>query len=112
MKKNFIERSRFAFSSRWARVITVCPIAPSVLRLRRSRLSSAGLYPPPLGEVYALRMFSTEQDRLKSHRKLDSSVGPWKANWLFIGHPEAGERSAVIYTLLGSCRRHGITPFE
>jgi hypothetical protein len=29
---------------------------------------------------------------------------------MFIGHPEAGERSAVIYTLLGSCRRHGLTP--
>jgi transposase len=28
------------------------------------------------------------------------------------GHPDAGERSAVIYTLLGSCRRHGINPFE
>jgi len=23
-----------------------------------------------------------------------------------------GERSAVIYTLLGSCRRHGINPFD
>jgi len=28
------------------------------------------------------------------------------------GHPEAGERSTVIYTLLGSCRRHGINPFD
>jgi hypothetical protein len=27
-------------------------------------------------------------------------------------HPDAGERSAVIYTLLGSCRRHGINPFD
>jgi len=35
-----------------------------------------------------------------------------KRNWLFIGHPAAGERSAVIYTLLGSCRRHGINPFD
>jgi transposase len=35
-----------------------------------------------------------------------------KKNWLFIGHPEAGERSAVIYTLLGSCRRHGVNPFD
>jgi transposase len=35
-----------------------------------------------------------------------------KKNWLFIGHPEAGERSAVIYTLLGSCRRHGINPSD
>ena len=34
-----------------------------------------------------------------------------KKNWMFIGHPEAGERSAIIYTLLGSCRRHGINPF-
>ncbi len=24
----------------------------------------------------------------------------------------AGERSAVIYTLLGSCRRHSINPFD
>jgi transposase len=31
---------------------------------------------------------------------------------LFVGHPEAGERSAVIYTLLGSCRRHGVNPFD
>lgn len=35
-----------------------------------------------------------------------------KKNFLFIGHPAAGERSAVIYTLLGSCRRHGINPFD
>jgi len=35
-----------------------------------------------------------------------------KKNWLFVGHPEAGERSAVIYTLLGSCGRHGINPFD
>jgi len=31
---------------------------------------------------------------------------------LFVGHPEAGERSAVIYSLLGSCRRHRINPFD
>jgi len=35
-----------------------------------------------------------------------------KRNWLFVGHPEAGERSAVIYSLLGSCRRHGINLFD
>jgi hypothetical protein len=29
----------------------------------------------------------------------------------FVGHPEAGERSVVIYTLLGSCRRHSLNPF-
>ncbi len=39
-----------------------------------------------------------------------SAIG--KKNFLFFGHPEAGERSAVIYTLLGSCRRHGVNPFD
>ena len=31
---------------------------------------------------------------------------------MFIGHPEAGQRSAVIYSVLGSCRRHGLNPAE
>jgi transposase len=35
-----------------------------------------------------------------------------KKNWLFIGAPEAGQRSAIIYTLLGNCRRHGVNPYE
>ena len=35
-----------------------------------------------------------------------------KKNFLFIGHPQAGWRSAVIYSVLGSCRRLGIDPHE
>lgn len=35
-----------------------------------------------------------------------------KKNWLFIGHPKAGEKSAIIYSLLGSCRRAGVPPLE
>lgn len=35
-----------------------------------------------------------------------SAVG--KKNWLFIGHPDAGWRSATIYSILVSCRRRGI----
>lgn len=35
-----------------------------------------------------------------------------KKNWLFFGHPEAGERSAIIYTILESCKRRGINPRE
>lgn len=37
-----------------------------------------------------------------------SAVG--KRRWLFIGHPEAGWRSAVIYTMIQSCRRYGLNP--
>ena len=33
-----------------------------------------------------------------------------RRSWLFIGHPDAGWRSAVIYSIVGSCRRRGIEP--
>jgi hypothetical protein len=33
-----------------------------------------------------------------------------RRRWLFIGHPAAGGRSAVIDSLIVSCRRHGINP--
>jgi hypothetical protein len=33
-----------------------------------------------------------------------------KKNWLFIGHPQAGQRSAIIYSIVVSCRRHGKDP--
>ena len=28
----------------------------------------------------------------------------------FIGHPKAGQRSAIIYTMVENCRLHGIDP--
>lgn len=39
-----------------------------------------------------------------------SAIG--RKNWLFIGHPQAGWRSAVIYSVVVSCRRRGIDPWE
>lgn len=38
-----------------------------------------------------------------------SAIG--KKNWLFIGHPDAGDRSAIIYSIVVSCQRHGIDPW-
>jgi predicted DNA-binding transcriptional regulator AlpA len=35
-----------------------------------------------------------------------------RKRWLFIGHPQAGWRSAVIYTIIQSCRRRRINPQE
>ena len=41
----------------------------------------------------------------------------WKAfhkkkNWLFIGSSTAGDKGAIIYSLIGSCRRLGINPHQ
>lgn len=35
-----------------------------------------------------------------------------KKNWLFVGHPEAGERAAILYSILISCQRLDIQPLE
>jgi hypothetical protein len=34
-----------------------------------------------------------------------------RKNWLFIGHPDAGWRSAVIYSIVASCKRARIDPY-
>ena len=34
-----------------------------------------------------------------------------KKNWLFIGAAEAGKKTAILYTIVESCRRHGIDPY-
>ena len=39
-----------------------------------------------------------------------SAVG--RKRWLFIGQPDAGWRSAVIYTIIQSCRPHGVNTQE
>jgi transposase len=44
---------------------------------------------------------------------IENSIRPTavgRKRWLFIGHPDAGWRSAVIYSVLVSCRRRGINP--
>lgn len=35
-----------------------------------------------------------------------------KKNWLFVGDQDAGERGAILYTIIESCRLHQIDPFE
>jgi hypothetical protein len=63
----------------------------------------------------ALNQFITDGTLEIDNNLIENSIRPsaiGKRNFLFFGHPEAGERSAVIYTLLGSCRRQGINPFN
>jgi transposase len=49
-------------------------------------------------------------DNLVENDVRPSVVG--RKRWLFIGHPDAGWRSAVISTIIQSCRRRGINPQE
>jgi Transposase IS66 family/IS66 C-terminal element len=44
---------------------------------------------------------------------VENAIRPSKLgakNWLFVGHPDAGDRAAVLYSLIVSCQRHGKDP--
>jgi transposase len=34
-----------------------------------------------------------------------------KKNWLFLGDAEAGQRGAILYTIIDSCRYRAIDPY-
>lgn len=81
--------------------------------LPRSLLGGAIAY--ALGQWERLNVFCGDGRVEIDNNGVENAIRPTavgKKNWLFIGHPEAGERSAVIYTLLENCRRLGINPQE
>lgn len=52
------------------------------------------------------------QTRLDTNA-VENAIRPSKLgvkNWLFVGHPDAGDRAAVLYSLVVSCQRRGHNP--
>jgi transposase len=99
---------------------------PIVDRFQRAlvRLKGTGRYLPQslLGQAidYALGQWPTLEVFLKDSRieidnnLVENAIRPTavgKKNWLFIGEAEAGQRSAIIYTLVENCRRRSMDPF-
>jgi transposase len=98
---------------------------PIVARLERAliQLKTSGRHLPQslLGTAldYALGQWPTLAVYLNDGRVevdnnlVENAIRPTaigKKNWLFIGQAEAGERSAIIYTVIESCRRRGLNP--
>jgi hypothetical protein len=99
---------------------------PIVKRLERAflRLKSSGRYLPQgllgIAMDYALGQWKTlevflEDGRVEIDNNLvENAIRPTaigKKNWLFMGDAEAGERGAIIYTIIESCRRRKIDPY-
>jgi transposase len=100
--------------------------APAIweaLKARAIELQPKFLPKSTLGS--AIRYFLDEYDALTGYLRdgsfeidnnlIENSIRPsavGKKRWLFIGHPQAGWRSAVIYSIIVSCRRRGINPQE
>lgn len=70
--------------------------------------------------AYALGQWSTltvylEDGRVEIDNNLvENAIRPTavgKKNWLFVGADTAGDRSAILYTVIESCRRRGLDPY-
>jgi transposase len=99
---------------------------PVIKRIERAliKLKASGRQLPqsPLGSAidYALGQWRTLEIYLGDGRVeidnnlVENAIRPTaigKKNWLFIGEADAGQRSAIVYTLIECCRRRGLNPF-
>jgi transposase/regulator of replication initiation timing len=95
-----------------------------VERLQRALIKLQSRYLPqsPMGQAisYALNQWPAmvrflEHGEVELDNNLvENAIRPTalgKKNWLFFGSEEAGQRSAVMYTLIENCRLHGVEPY-
>jgi transposase len=89
--------------------------------LARLRRLASALPKSDLGQACAYRLAHWQPltAHLRYHytrldtNAVENAIRPSKLgakNWLFIGHPGAGDRAAVLYSLIVSCQRHGKDP--
>jgi transposase len=81
--------------------------------LPKSGLGQACAY--LLGHWEALTAHLRHSDTKLDTHAVENAIRPSKLgakNWLFVGHPDAGDRAAVIYSLVISCQRYGHNPHD
>jgi len=79
--------------------------------LPRSQLGQACAYLLEYWEPLTAHLHHSQtrlDNNLVENAVRPSAIG--KKNWLFIGHPDAGQRSAILYSIVVSCQRHGKDP--
>lgn len=91
-------------------------IRAALLRIRRRYLPQSALgrgISYVLDQWLGLERF-LHDGRLEIDNNLcENAIRPTavgKKNWLFVGAAEAGQRGAILYTIVESCRRRGIDP--
>jgi transposase len=95
-----------------------------VARLHRALKKLQPRYLPqsPMGQAvsYALNQWPMLERFLEhgevelDNNLVENAIRPTaigKKNWLFFGSAEAGQRSAMMYTLVANCRLHGVEPY-
>jgi len=67
-----------------------------------------------LGQWTSLQVYLDDGRVEIDNNLVENAIRPTaigKKNWLFIGEADAGERSAILYTIIECCRRRAIDPY-
>ena len=94
------------------RLLELDPSQPGARLLPKSPLGKAVQY--ALKEWEAVSAYLEDGRYEIDNNLIENAIRPscvGKKNWMFVGHPDAGWRSAVLYSLLISARRRGHDPF-
>jgi hypothetical protein len=98
------------------------PVLASI-RQDLERLSKSAVPKSPLGRAvsYTLNLWEElgryiDDGRLaidnNSVERAMRGVAVGRRNWLFCGSENGGQRAAVVYSLIETCKRHAVDPFE
>ena len=91
-------------------------IRAALLRIRTRHLPQSAMgraITYALDQWPALQRFLSDGRIEIDNNLVENAIRPTaigKKNWLFIGEAQAGQRGAILYTLIESCRRRGIDP--
>lgn len=118
-EKRYSPKLREVFRAQESRMI-VERLGKACVRLKQSHRH---LPQSPLGKALSyllnqwegLQIFLGEGRVEIDNNLVENAIRPTavgKKNWLFIGAAGAGERSAILYTIIENCRRSGINPYE
>jgi hypothetical protein len=67
-----------------------------------------------VGQWKALEVYLADGRVEIDNNLVENAIRPTalgKKNWLFVGEAKAGERGAILYTLIECCRRRGVDPY-
>ena len=96
-----------------ARIKKACALLVRNQRyLPKSAMANALEY--ALGQMAGLEVYLGDGAIEIDNNLVENAIRPTalgKKNWLFIGEAQAGDRGAILYTVIESCRRRGLDPY-
>jgi hypothetical protein len=78
--------------------------------LQSDAYAAYGNYVKTHPQITLMACWSQAFRKFRDALEVEPAHAKFMMNWMFIGHPDAGEKSAIVYALLNCCRIHRVDP--